>query len=187
MNSNLLTILLLLSAAVLGVAVARRLKLPSMLAYLTIGIVLGPHGLAMLSESTEVGRLAEFGVVFLMFSIGLEFSLQRLKTMRSLVFGLGAAQTAATALGAGLATCLLYGQSANAGIAVGLAVAMSSTAIVAKMLSERFELHSRSGRQTMGVLLFQDIAVVPCLILLPAIAAPGGGLWVSLGWAAVQV
>lgn len=157
-----------------------------MLAYLAIGIALGPHGLALLHENTQVNRVAEFGIVFLMFSIGLEFSLQRLKAMRVLVFGHGSAQVLLTALGTGMVTSLAYGQGWQASIAVGLAVSMSSTAIVAKMLSEQLELNSRSGRQTMGVLLFQDIAVVPCLILLPALAAPSSNLWGSLGLALVQ-
>ncbi len=180
MHSNLLSLLLLLSAAVGAVAVSRRFKLPTILAYLAIGITLGPYGMGMLKENHEVEVFAEFGVVFLMFSIGLEFSLQRLKAMRNLVFGFGSAQMGLTALGTGLATAYAYDQGWRAGIAVGLAVAMSSTAIVAKLLSERFELHSRSGRQTMGVLLFQDIAVVPCLILLPALAEPGEGMLRSL-------
>jgi CPA2 family monovalent cation:H+ antiporter-2 len=140
----------------------------------------------VLAESAEVQSFAEFGLVFLMFSIGLEFSLKRLQAMRTLVFGFGAAQMALTALGTGLATVLAYGQDWRSGIAVGLAVAMSSTAIVARMLSDRFELHSRSGRQTMGVLLFQDLAVAPCLILLPALAASGDDLWRSLAVAAAQ-
>jgi CPA2 family monovalent cation:H+ antiporter-2 len=186
MHQHLLVILLLLTAAVGAVAVARRHKVPSMLAYLVVGIALGPHGLARLTESAEVSGFAEFGIVFLMFSIGLEFSLKRLQSMRALVFGFGSAQMALTALGTGLVTALAYGQSWRSGIAVGLAVAMSSTAIVAKMLSERFELHSRSGRQTMGVLLFQDLAVAPCLILLPALAAPGEDLLHSLAVAALQ-
>jgi CPA2 family monovalent cation:H+ antiporter-2 len=186
MNSPLLSLLLLLSAAVGAVAVSRRFKLPSILAYLAIGMALGPFGLAMLKENHEVDVFAEFGVVFLMFSIGLEFSLQRLHAMRRLVFGFGGAQMTLTALGAGLATAFAYDQGWRAGIAVGLAVAMSSTAIVAKLLSESFDLHSRSGRQTMGVLLFQDIAVVPCLILLPALAQPGEGMLRSLVIASVQ-
>ncbi len=186
MHSQLFSLLLLLSAAVVGVALVRRLRLPSMLAYLAIGMAMGPHGFALLAESAEVDSFAEFGIVFLMFSIGLEFSLKRLHAMRHLVFGFGAAQMALTALGTGLATALAYGQGWRSGIAVGLAVAMSSTAIVARMLSDRFELHSRSGRQTMGVLLFQDLAVAPCLILLPALAASGDDLWRSLGIAAVQ-
>jgi CPA2 family monovalent cation:H+ antiporter-2 len=186
MHSNLLTLLLLLTAAVVGVSVARRIRMPSMLAYLVIGIALGPHGLALLSETTAVSEFAEFGIVFLMFSIGLEFSLKRLVAMRKLVFGFGASQMAITALASGLITWLGYGQGWKSGVAIGLAVAMSSTAIVARMLSESFELHSRSGRQTMGVLLFQDLAVVPCLILLPALAAPSDDLLYALGVAAAQ-
>ena len=186
MHANLLSILLLLTAAVMAVSLARRIKVPSMLAYLVIGIALGPHGLALLSETDEVSDFAEFGIVFLMFSIGLEFSLKRLRSMQKLVFGFGSAQMVLTALVTGLVTWLGYEQGWKSGIAVGLAVAMSSTAIVARMLSENFDLHSRSGRQTMGVLLFQDLAVVPCLILLPALAAPGKDLLVSLAVAAAQ-
>ncbi len=186
MHASLLTLLVLLSAAVVGVFVTRRFRLPSILAYLAIGISLGPYGAHVLAEDQAVDTFAEFGVVFLMFSIGLEFSLQRLKAMRSLVFGFGSAQMALTAVGTALVTWFGYGQGWRSGLAVGLAVAMSSTAIVAKMLSERLDLHSRSGRQTMGVLLFQDLAVVPCLILLPALADPRGNLAVSLGIALLQ-
>ncbi|MBU0751886.1 MAG: cation:proton antiporter [Gammaproteobacteria bacterium] len=186
MHDQLFSILLLLTAAVGAVAVTRRFGLPSMLAYLAIGMVLGPHGAAFLSESHEVGTFAEFGVVFLMFSIGLEFSLQRLRTMRALVFGFGAAQVFFTAGGTMLLTVVGYQQGWKAGLVVGLAVAMSSTAIVAKMLSERFELHSRSGRLTMGALLFQDLAVVPFLILIPALAQPEGQLLRQLGIASLQ-
>ena len=186
MHSNLLALFILLTAAVIGVALARRFRLPPMLAYLAIGIAVGPHGIALLQETEQAKTLAEFGIVFLMFSIGLEFSLQHLKAMRSLVFGFGSAQLVLTALGTGLITWFGYGQGWKSGIAVGLAVAMSSTAIVARMLSERFELHSRSGRQTMGVLLFQDIAVVPCLILLPALADSSGDLVTSLSIAALE-
>ncbi|MCX8085295.1 MAG: cation:proton antiporter [Rhodocyclaceae bacterium] len=186
MQGNLFVLLLLLSAAVGAVSLARRLKLPAMLAYLAVGMLLGPHGLRALEESHTVEAIAEFGVVFLMFSIGLEFSLQRLRAMRSLVFGFGFAQLALTAGATMLATWFGYGQGWRAGLAVGLAVGMSSTAIVAKMLSERFELHSRSGRQTMGVLLFQDLAVVPCLILFPALAQSAGELPRSLGIALIE-
>ncbi|MBI5107331.1 MAG: cation:proton antiporter [Rhodocyclales bacterium] len=186
MHDKLFLLVVLLTAAVVLVGTVRRFRLPSMLAYLAIGMALGPHGFALLAESAEVDSVAEFGVVFLMFSIGLEFSLKRLQAMRALVFGLGSAQMALTAIGTGLVTALVYDQGWRSGIAVGLAVAMSSTAIVARMLSDRFELHSRSGRQTMGVLLFQDLAVAPCLILLPALAAPGDDLWRSLSIAALQ-
>lgn len=170
----------------MSVALARRLKVPSMLAYLLIGIALGSHGFGVLSETETASEFAEFGIVFLMFSIGLEFSIKRLMAMRKLVFGFGLSQMAITALATGAITCLAYEQRWESGIAIGLAVAMSSTAIVARMLSDSFELHSRSGRQTMGVLLFQDLAVVPCLILLPALAAPGDGVLYALGIAAAQ-
>jgi len=186
MHQHLFVILLLLSVAVGALAVARRFKLPAMLAYLTVGMLLGPHGLRALEESSAVEAIAEFGVVFLMFSIGLEFSLQKLKAMRQLVLGFGGAQMLLTTAATATIAWSGYGQDWRAGLAVGLAVAMSSTAIVAKMLSERLDLHSRSGRQTMGVLLFQDIAVVPCLILLPALAQPGGELPRSLALAALQ-
>jgi K+:H+ antiporter len=186
MHSFLLDVLVLLTAAVAAVALVRRFHIPAVLAYLTIGIALGPHGGRLLAENRQVDAFAEFGVVFLMFSIGLEFSLPRLRAMRTLVFGYGSAQMALTVLGTALVTWLGYGQGWRAGIAVGLAVAMSSTAIVAKLLSERFELHSRSGRQTMGVLLFQDLAVVPSLILLPALAHPTENLASSLALALLQ-
>ena len=92
MSPSLLTLTLLLSAAVAGVALARQFKIPPVLSYLVIGIAIGPHGLALLRETDEVHALAEFGIVFLMFSVGLEFSLQHLKTMRTLVVGFGATQ-----------------------------------------------------------------------------------------------
>ncbi|MGE5466886.1 MAG: cation:proton antiporter [Ignavibacteria bacterium] len=186
MHQPLFIVLLLLSGAVAAVALSRRLRLPVMPAYLVIGIVLGPHGAGVLGENAIVDNLAEFGVVFLMFSIGLEFSLARLKAMRRLVFGFGGLQLTITATATAAVTMMGYGQGWRTGVAVGLAVAMSSTAIVARLLSERFELHSRSGRQTMGVLLFQDLAVVPCLILLPALAQPGGNLAAALALGAVQ-
>ena len=186
MHQNLLALLVLLTAAVVAVSLARRFKLPAILAYLAVGIALGPHGAHVLTESAQVEGFAEFGVVFLMFSIGLEFSLPRLKAMRALVFGFGSAQMLLTAAGAALVAGLGYGQDWRAGLAIGLAVAMSSTAIVAKLLSERFELHSRSGRQTMGVLLFQDLAVVPCLILLPALANPAEDMVAALSLALLQ-
>ncbi|MDI6749903.1 MAG: cation:proton antiporter [Rhodocyclaceae bacterium] len=184
--SNLSILLLLLTAAVATLVLMRQFKGPTMLAWLAVGLLLGPHGLAILGENREVGAFAEFGVVFLMFTIGLEFSLTRLKAMRGLVFGFGGAQLALTASSAMLIAIHGYGQDWRAGLAVGLAVAMSSTAIVAKLLSERFELHSRSGRQTMGVLLFQDLAVVPCLILFPALAQSAGELPRSLTIALVE-
>ena len=169
MHEGLRLVLVLLTAAVLAVALVRALRLPSLLAYLAIGIAVGPHALGLLQESEQTERLAEFGVVFLMFSIGLEFSLPRLVAMRWQVFGLGGAQVAATTL-ATLVVGLGGGIPWQAGLALGAAYAMSSTAIVGRLLSEKLDLHSASGRRTMSVLLFQDLMVVFMLILIPALA-----------------
>ena len=177
---------MLLGATVFTVALARQFRLPSMLAYLVVGIAVGPHGAAFLAESEQVSAFAEFGVVFLMFSIGLEFSLARLKAMRRLVFGFGGGQVLISLLGAMAVTIFYFGQDWRIGFAIGTACAMSSTAIVSKLLAERLELHSLPGRQTMAVLLFQDLAVVPFLIVLPALAKDAGDLANTLSLAAAQ-
>lgn len=172
MPGTLQTILILLTGAVLAVALFRALRLPTMLAYFLIGLLLGPHTFGLLPDSEANRELAEFGVVFLMFSIGLEFSLPQLYAMRRTVFGLGGAQVAATTLMVMAAAIILDIEWPTALVLAG-AMAMSSTAIVSKMLVERVELNSRHGRLAVGVLLFQDLAVVPLLIVIPALAAPG--------------
>jgi CPA2 family monovalent cation:H+ antiporter-2 len=184
------TTLLLLSAAVLGVVAFRMLQLPPMLGYLVVGILIGPHGFGLAQESSATHELAEFGVVFLMFSIGLEFSLAKLMSMRRAVFGLGMAQvivTIAMAMVCGLAAAQWLPGHFNIGweaaFALGGALAMSSTAIVSKMLTERMELESPHGRQIISVLLFQDLAVVPLLIMVPALASHSGDLAETLAWA----
>jgi CPA2 family monovalent cation:H+ antiporter-2 len=176
MHSNTLQLaLVLLASAVLMVVLFRTLNLPSILGYLLVGIVVGPHALNVGADSVGARHLAEFGVVFLMFSIGLEFSLARLYRMKKLVFGLGLAQVLGTML---LATLLIWaiGLPWHAGLALGGALSMSSTAVLSKLLSERLELESPHGREVMGVLLFQDIAVVPLLILVPALSSPASAL-----------
>ena len=178
--STLLSVLVLLGAAVISVAVFRSLRLPPLLAYLLVGIVAGPHALGWIADSGEARYLAEFGVVFLMFSIGLEFSLSQFKAMRGVVFGLGGAQVGVTMVLVLLAA-LLVGLPWQAGVALGGVVAMSSTAIVIKMMSERLELQSQHGKPILGVLLFQDLAVVPLLILIPALASDGGDLPATVG------
>jgi len=165
-------VLILLAAAVLVVVIFRVLKLPALLGYLLVGIVIGPHALGLVPDSGETRYLAEFGVVFLMFSIGLEFSLPKLVTMRRMVFGLGAAQ-----VGAVLVLCFagvaVLGHDWRTGVVLGGVFAMSSTAILAKMLAERLELSSLHGRQIIGILLFQDLAVVPLLIVIPVLGTGG--------------
>ena len=183
--SALASVLVLLGSAVVVVALFRMLRLPPLLAYIFVGVTIGPHGQAWIPASEQTNALAEFGVVFLMFAIGLEFSLAQLKAMRRLVFGVGGAQVVLTTLVV-LGVCLAWGMDWRAGLALGGIIAMSSTAIVSKLLAERVELHSVHGRQTMGVLLFQDLAVVPFLVLIPALAKGGDGLLAALGVAALK-
>jgi CPA2 family monovalent cation:H+ antiporter-2 len=190
MVSGLELTLLLLGSAVLGVVAFRMLHLPPMLGYLAVGILIGPHALGMAENDATTHALAEFGVVFLMFSIGLEFSLSRLMAMRRIVFGLGMAQVvftiAATMLLGWLIATLLPASvhiSWQASFALGGALAMSSTAIVSKMLTERLELESPHGRKIIGILLFQDLAVVPLLILIPSLGQNPAELATTLAWA----
>ena len=172
MPNTLLLILLLLAASVVVVSLFRRLRLPPILGYLIVGIVLGPHALGVAPNDEATRQLAEFGLVFLMFSIGLEFSLPQLRAMRRAVFGLGAAQVAITTLAGAIAMPLL-GYGWRVGVVLGGALAMSSTAIVSKMLAERNELGTPHGRDVIGILLFQDLAVVLFLILIPSLAGSG--------------
>jgi CPA2 family monovalent cation:H+ antiporter-2 len=198
--------LLYLLAAVVGVVGFRLLKLPPMLGYLSVGVVIGPHALGLAADSASVKYLAEFGVVFLMFVIGLEFNLPKLRSMRTLVFGLGLSQVMLTLAGALVGNAVLawlfitYGSGWDldwrGAVVLGGAMAMSSTAIVVKLMAERLELESEHGKRVMGVLLFQDLAVVPLLVLIPALGAGLGegssdgtganGLLVSMGWALVK-
>lgn len=187
---GLLPVLVLLASSVLAVALCRSLRLPPLIGYLATGLALGPHALGVVSEREETHRLAEFGVVFLMFSIGLEFSLAKLKSMRRLVFGLGSAQVGATVLLA-LAAAAALGAPWQTGLALGGVAAMSSTAIVSKLLAERGELDSAHGREVIALLLFQDLAVVPLLLLIPALGQPadviGVAMAVALAKAAVAL
>ena len=185
--------LIYLLAAVLGVVVFRSLKLPPMLGYLVVGVLIGPNALALAQNSTGVRHLAEFGVVFLMFAIGLEFNLPRLRAMRRHVFGLGLLQVLFTMLltmaGAYGLTLLLPEQwsiSWQAALALSGVMAMSSTAIVVKLMADRLELESEHGKRVMGILLFQDLAVVPLLVLIPALGSPANELLGSLGLALLK-
>jgi len=181
--------LLLLGASVFAVAVLRALNLPPVFGYLLVGIAVGPHAMALTPSGSGTFQLAEFGIVFLMFSIGIEFSLPRLRSMRAVVFGVGLPQVLIT-LAAPLLVAVLLGDRIGIGtagaFALGAALAMSSTAIVLKLLAERLELDSDHGRLVVGVLLFQDLAVVPLLVILPALANPHGELAVQLAWAAFK-
>jgi len=192
MDSLDITLLYLL-AAVLGVVVCRMLKLPAMLGYLVVGVVIGPNALALAQNSSSVRYLAEFGVVFLMFVIGLEFSLPKLRSMRQHVFGLGLSQVVMTivltTLGSFALSLMLpnwWQMSWQIALALGGIMAMSSTAIVVKMVAERLELESEHGKRVVGILLFQDLAVVPLLVLIPALGSPPDELLRALGFALLK-
>jgi len=169
----------------MAVVIFRRFNLPPVLGYLFVGSVIGPHALNLMSEMHRAEYLAEFGVVFLMFSIGLEFSLPKLYSMKRIVFGLGLLQVVISmALIAGLV--MLFGVSWQLGIALGGVFAMSSTAVITKLLAERMQLDSAHGREIMGVLLFQDLAVVPLLVIIPSLTQPPEKLAALLGVALLK-
>jgi CPA2 family monovalent cation:H+ antiporter-2 len=184
--------LIYLLAAVIGVVVCRSLKLPPMLGYLVVGVAIGPNALA-LGDSDSVRHLGEFGVVFLMFVIGLEFNLSKLRAMRAHVFGLGLFQVVLTILIGTVGTLFLavlapklWDMGWQTALALSGALAMSSTAIVVKLMAERLELESEHGKRVMGVLLFQDLAVVPLLVLIPALGSEPETLFMALGVAALK-
>jgi monovalent cation:H+ antiporter-2, CPA2 family len=192
MTSLELTLLYLL-AAVLGVVACRSLKLPPMLGYLAVGVVIGPNALALAQNSSGIRYLGEFGVVFLMFVIGLEFNLPKLRAMRRHVFGLGLLQVTLTIVLATVGSLFLasfaqtyWRMSWQSALALGGALSMSSTAIVVKLMAERLEMDSEHGKRIMGVLLFQDLAVVPLLVLIPALGTSPEKLAVALALAALK-
>ena len=160
MHTTLELVLLFLLAAVAGVVACRLLKLPPILGYLLAGVLIGPHALALARDSIGVQYLGEFGVVLLMFVIGLEFNLPKLNSMRTLVFGLGFSQVALTILAAVAGNAALaallsqFGRGWGLGwptaVALGGALAMSSTAIVVKLMAERLELESEHGKRVMA-------------------------------------
>jgi CPA2 family monovalent cation:H+ antiporter-2 len=185
MSHALELVLVLLASAVLVVVVFRTLNLPPLLGYLIVGVAIGPHALGWIPEDRNTAYLGEFGVVFLMFTLGLEFSLPRLVQMRRVVLGLGGLQVVlTTALFMGLLAAA--GTALPAAFAAGAALAMSSTAIVVRMLAERMQMETPHGREAIGVLLAQDLAVVPLLVVLPALVRPGGEFASALVAAAIK-
>jgi len=183
---NLREVVVFLVAAGLVVPLVHRLRVSPVLGFLVVGVLIGPHGLArfadalpwlsyaVISDLEGVRALAELGVVFLLFMIGLELSLERLWAMRRMVFGLGGAQVVVTgAVIAAIAS--LFGNALLAAVVLGAAFALSSTAIVMQLLAENRRLGTAAGRVSFAVLLFQDLAVLPILFLVGAFAARGGG------------
>ena len=160
----------MLAASVFVVALARRIGWPSILGYLVVGMALGPHALRLITQADIIGDLAELGVVFLLFTLGLEFSLPRMMAVRREVFGLGALQVCAT-IAAVAVIARGFGLPWLIGSLVGGALAMSSTAIVLHSLTDRGEINRTHGRLAFSMLLFQDMAFVPLLALASALAA----------------
>ena len=182
---TLTAVLILLAASVAAVLVCRTIQMPAILGYLLVGVALGPNGFALIADSDDARHLAEFGIVFLMFTLGLEFSLPQLKAMRRAVLGLGAAQVGVCAV-IGLVILVAMGYSWGAGLVIGGMFAMSSTAIVLKMLIERDEVSSEYGRNAIAILLFQDLAVIGFLVLIPALGQSGWDLALALVLAVIK-
>ncbi|MGR8918690.1 MAG: cation:proton antiporter [Gammaproteobacteria bacterium] len=158
-----------IGCSVVVVALFRRLGLPAILAYLAVGIILGPYAAGVLEQNEIIFLFGEIGIAFLLFSIGLEFSLPRFMQMRAVLLGLGAAQVAVGTVSGGL-IAWAFGTPPAAAIIVGGALAMSSTAIVIKQLAEQVELQAPHGNLAVGILLFQDLAAVPFLVVIPILA-----------------
>ncbi|HYF57760.1 MAG TPA: cation:proton antiporter [Burkholderiaceae bacterium] len=184
--------LLLLAASIVAVLALRKVGMPPLVAYLLVGVVFGPHT-GGLAEGEALHTLAELGVVFLMFTLGLEFNLGKLSAMRRFVFGLGSAQVVTTIVAvvaavavlpaAWLAIALPGGIDWRGAIALGGALAMSSTALVSTLLADRHALETDHGRRVFAVLLFQDLALIPLLIVIPALGDGRGDWWMAVGWA----
>jgi len=179
-------ILILLVSSVAAVAVFRYLRISSTIAYFFVGLLLGPFAFGLLPNTESVKHFVEFGIVFLMFTIGLEFSLPKLNSMRKIIFGLGAIQVVATILTT-MAISRLFDLNFGAAFIIGSAFSLSSTAIVLKILVERIDLNSRHGKLATGILLFQDLAVIPILILIPAISSDSYDLYTISGLILIKV
>ncbi len=177
-------LLVFLVAAVVVVPVVRQLRSTPVLGYLAAGVLVGPHVFGLVENEEAIHVIGEFGVVFMLFMIGLELSLQRLWVMRRMVFGLGLAQVAATSALIG-AAALALGQPPAAALVIGGALALSSTAFVLQLLSERGEQMTRHGRHAFAILLFQDLAVLPLLVVIPVLAGGSSTLWAALVHVAV--
>ncbi len=184
-NALIVNILFLLLASVVLVPVLQRFGIPSVLGYLAAGIALGPYTPGPVVDAETTRPLAEFGVVFLLFAIGLELPLSRLRTMRRFIFGLGLLQvTVSAAILAGLAVA--FGLAPAIALIVGITLALSSTATVVALLVERNEVVGHHGRIAVAVLIFQDLAVIPILALLPLLAGQTGEILPALGLAGLK-
>jgi glutathione-regulated potassium-efflux system ancillary protein KefC/glutathione-regulated potassium-efflux system protein KefB len=190
--SLLAQIAIYLASAVIAIPLFRRFKLGSVLGYLTAGIIIGPASLGLISSVDTTVNIAQFGIVLLMFVIGLELQPSRLWVLRRSILGLGAAQVAVTTAVLGSAAYFIFQQSWQSALIIGFGLSMSSTALALQLLAERGQLNSQFGRSAFSILLFQDVSVLPALALLPLLgvasaksAGPGG--WLVIKFLAVLI
>jgi glutathione-regulated potassium-efflux system ancillary protein KefC/glutathione-regulated potassium-efflux system protein KefB len=189
--SLLAQIAIFLAAAVIAIPVFRHFKLGSVLGYLAAGIIIGPACFGLISRIDTTLHIAEFGIVLLMFVIGLELQPSRLWVLRKPIFGLGTGQVLLTTAALGAAAYFGFGETWQSSLVIGFGLSMSSTALALQLLAERGQLNSQYGRSAFSILLFQDIAVMPALALLPLLAVAAArpsapsGLWLVLKLAAV--
>lgn len=179
----LVEVVAFLLTVVLVVPIFKKLKVSPILGYLAVGAIIGPFSLGLVPDADGVRHVAELGVIFLLFTIGLELSFERLRAFSRLIFGLGAAQVGVSALAIGSAA-YFWGNGIEASIIIGLCLALSSTAMVMQVLQERGEIATSAGRTAFAVLLFQDLAVVPILILLSIFSSQGEqSVWLNVSLA----
>src|SRR4030042_1645247 len=167
------TLVIIFGVSAFVVFFLQKLKIPSIVGFLIAGVALGPHGFGMIREIREVELLAEVGVILLLFTIGLEISLKNLKRIRSAVLGGGFSQVLLTLLATAAIAYPFLGKL-NESLFIGFLVALSSTAIIMKMLLDRAEVDSPHGRLSMGILIFQDLCVVPLMLLVPILGGDQG-------------
>ena len=184
--SLLAQIAIFLAAAVIAIPIFRYFKLGSVLGYLAAGIIIGPACLGLISKIDTTQHIAEFGIVLLMFVIGLELQPSRLWVLRKPIFGLGLAQVLVTTLGIASAAYFGFDQTKESALVIGFGLSMSSTALVLQLLAERGQLNSQYGRSAFSILLFQDVAVLPALALLPLLGVAAAKTVGSGGWLAIK-
>jgi CPA2 family monovalent cation:H+ antiporter-2 len=173
--SFLKALVMILGISALVISLLGKLKIPSIVGFLLAGLIVSPHSLNVIKDIGQVERVAEIGVVLLMFTIGLEFSVKNLAKLSGVVFGGGFVQVSLTAGLIGFFSYLIFDHGLNGSLFHGFLVSLSSTAIVMKMLFDRSEVHSPYGRTCVGILIFQDLCVVPLLFLIPVLAGNEGG------------
>ncbi|MGN1079603.1 MAG: cation:proton antiporter [Alphaproteobacteria bacterium] len=178
-------LLAFLAAVVIFIPIFYRLKVNPLLAFIVAGVVLGPHMLGLIKDTHVTENIGELGLLFLMFTIGLDLSFHRFKAMRLYIFGFGLVQLLVTAVVLGGAAFLMH-KTLNEAIIIGLGLAMSSTAIALRLMQERGEMHTGAGRATVGILLMQDLAVIPIMVLLPRMAQTDTTAIGNLGQAFTQ-